>query len=225
MDERESARVEPDLNPPYATRPGTRTIVAATSEFGRWKQSRVGLDLDAIIEEELEDYRAGLEGWIAEGSGGADDYASSEADIALWEGERCLALIHPRVGGDPDVLRLDGGGDWPPPIPSTQMERIVWSLIKEFGAEVCHRAIMEKFPAIPKPVEVPPVPLSSDERLAIHILRSLGHAEGLSRLTLCGPYRVIHEAIMRLGGDAFAHLRDLARERESLAEGTPESPH
>lgn len=115
---REDVPLAREIEPPYPSnpRPGSRTIVAMVGEYGRWKLSRVGLTLDDAIEEEMADYRLGLRG-VKEDQ--ADAYAVSEPDVGLWEGGRCLAVIRPRVGGEPEVTRFDGFDDCMP-LPSTE---------------------------------------------------------------------------------------------------------
>jgi hypothetical protein len=210
---REEGPLAKYIDPPIPAnpRPGVREIVATTAEYGRWKLARVGLDLDDAIEEEAEDYRQGLKGSIERGyATDADDYAGREPDIALWEGERCLALIRPRPGGDPEITRFDGQGDARPlPEPSTDLERLVWGLVKEHGAETCHKAICEKVYPNLGPGRPCPVVLTDAEDMVLHFVRNLGEKEALERLHLAGAYGVIAQAIGRLGWDAVHELRRL----------------
>jgi hypothetical protein len=188
---------------PAHPRAGTRTIVATTGEYGRWKLNRVGLDLDDAIEEELEDYRRGLGD---ETGAEAEAYAANEPDVALWEGERCLAVIRPRPGGDPEVTRFDGQDDERPlPIPSTEAERFVWGMVKEYGAETCRKAICKE--VIPNSSHGATITLSSAESLAINLVRSLGEKQTIERISLAGPYGYIARVVARLGDDAVDELR------------------
>ncbi len=213
LEGREEGPLARDIEPPVPAnpRPGTRTIVATTAEYGRWRLSRVGLSTDDAIGEELDDYvyalkADGLE--VAADSREAIAYALQQPDVSLWEGERCLAVIRPRPGGDPEVTRFDGQDDGRPlPLPSTDVERMVWGLVKEFGAAVCHSAIVGVVYPNLGPKRPEPVVLTSAESLVLHFVRNLGEREALDRLHLAGPYGAIAEAIDRLGRDALDELR------------------
>ena len=106
---REEGPIARGFLPPYTDRPGSRTILASTGDYSRWKLCRVGLTLDDAIDEELDDYRSGLAGATGRGIS-PEAYAEGEPDVALWDGERCLAVIRPRAGGDPEVTRFDERG-------------------------------------------------------------------------------------------------------------------
>jgi len=213
VEEREEGPLAINIPPtiPAHPRPGTRTIVATTAEYGRWRLSRVSLDLDEAIIEETEDYRCGLG---KQTGAEADAYALDQPDVALWEGERCLAVIRPRVGGDPEVTRFDGVDNGRAlPLPSTDAERMVWGLIQEYGAAKCHEAIVEKLLPGLRPRR--PEPLTTSEQLAVDFVRRIGQGEAMDRLMMMGPYQVIYEAIKRLGSDAVAELRRIIAAGES----------
>jgi hypothetical protein len=196
-----------------------------SGELPRWRLSRVGLTVDDAVEEEINDYMAGLDG--ATGAE-ADAFAAQQPEIVLWDRfadgteDRVLAVIRPRVGGDPEVTRFDGeDGGWPSPVPSTDSERAVWSLIKEHGADRCRAAIVkEVYPELgPKP-ETVYIATTDAERAMLHMAREIGERTTYDRLFLAGPYGLISEAIDRLGTDAVNHLRKLARSQEQETSGS-----
>jgi hypothetical protein len=203
--EREEGPLAKDLDPtiPANPRHGTRTIVATTAECGRYKLSRVGLTADDAVDEELDDYRRGL--GTAKGEA-ADAYARDQPDVALWEGERCLAVIRPRPGGDPEVTRFDGADDGRPlPCPSTDLERIVWGMVKEHGADACREALCGRF--YPELGAKPARALTPAEESILYFARTIGEGAAMDRLLMAGPYGAIRDAIDRLGTDAVAELR------------------
>lgn len=210
---REKGRPAREIEPPITAnpRPGTRTIVAVCGQHARWRLSRVGLTTDDAIEEEVSDYLhglmpAGLE--VAADTPEAIAYAEGQPDVAIWEGERCLAVIRPRPGGDPEVTRFDGRDDgWPLPLPSTDAERRVWDLVKEHGAAVCHSAIVEKVYPNLGPRLSAPVILTTAESMVLRLVRNLGEREAIDRIHFAGPYGAIAGAIDRLGRDAVDDLR------------------
>jgi hypothetical protein len=198
--------IDIDAPIPAHPRPGTRTIVATTAEYGRWRLSRVDLDLDVAIEEEVQDYHRGLTGTYKRADPTAPEtiaYAANQSDVVLWEGERCLAVIRPRPGGDPEVTRFDGSEGWPIPDPSTDTERLVWAFVKDHGAEACRTALSDAFL---QPKAKPPE-LTEAERSILYLVRDMGVDRAYDRLLLAREYGHISAAFTRLGTDAVAELR------------------
>jgi hypothetical protein len=214
-EEREEGPLAREIDAPIPAhpRPGTRTIVATTAEYGRWRLSRVGLDLDDAINEEMQDYRAGLRGAADRGIG-PDAYAAGEPDVALWEGERCLALIRPLPGGEPEVLRFDEPeeGEDHKPRPTTEAERHAWRLMKWMGAEKARDTLVAAMRP-PAPGVEPPT-LTEDQKSVLFTLERIGPRETFDRLMLMGPYQVIYDACQRLGSDAVGELRRMIGERD-----------
>jgi hypothetical protein len=203
---------------PANPRPGTRTIVATTAEYGRWRLSRVGLDVDDAIREEMDDYRHGMIGLSgAEAAAYADAYAADQPDVALWEGERCVALIRPLPGGDPEILRFDEPepGEDHKPRPTTEAERHAWRLMKYMGAEKARDAMLATIH--PPQAGAAPPPLTEDQKSVLFTMKGIGPRETFDRLMLMGPYQVIYEACQRLGSDAVGELRRMIGERNPEA--------
>ena len=196
-----------DLNP-NDKRPGARTIVACVEDLVQWKLCRVSLTLEDAIDEETTDYPVGLKAAIEKGSAAdADDYARQQPDIALWEGERCLAVIRPRAGGDPEITRFDGEDDGRPlPEPSTDAERAVWGMVKQYGADECSQAILARMYPDLGPKQEAPIKLTTAEGLAVDLVRKYGEDEAMDRLLMAGAYGAIRNVILRLGSDAVAEL-------------------
>ena len=113
-DARERARPRP--------RPYRRTFQITSGDYEHGRMSRVGLTLDLVLAEELDDYRAGMEYAVGHGAT-PDEHAESEEDRVIWEAigrvTRAVALIRPRAGGPPDVIRFDGGPTPPTPTDGT----------------------------------------------------------------------------------------------------------
>jgi hypothetical protein len=97
------AAVSADFAP--RSRPGPRrTFLTTVACYEQGRVSRVGLTVEGVVREELDDFRAAEEHCQARGY----EYDHADADdLSIWEDNKLRAVIFPRADGPPRVVIFD----------------------------------------------------------------------------------------------------------------------